>query len=144
MAELVFHHIAIAAKDPLRIERFYTKYFGFTRSRVLPIGGGEQIVFIRNGSAYMEIFQAKEARPYPAPEKDGPWWEDWRHIAFKVDSVDEKLKEMGGDAKITLGPFEFDAFIPGWKTVWIADPEGNIIEISQGYTDDPNPPALEQ
>jgi glyoxylase I family protein len=43
---------------------------------------------------------------------------------------------------ITLGPISFDAFIPGWKTVWVKDPDGNIVEISQGYTDQVNPPPL--
>jgi glyoxylase I family protein len=43
---------------------------------------------------------------------------------------------MGNDAVITLGPLSFDDFIPGWKTVWLKDPEGNIVEISQGYQDE--------
>ena len=30
---------------------------------------------------------------------------------------------------------DFDAFIPGWRTVWVADPDGNIVEISQGFKD---------
>jgi glyoxylase I family protein len=50
--------------------------------------------------------------------------------------VDVKLAEMGGDAIVSQGPMAFDAFIPGWKTVWIRDPEGNIIEVSQGYRDE--------
>jgi len=46
------------------------------------------------------------------------------------------LAELGTDANITLGPLSFDDFIPGWRTVCIKDPEGNIVEISQGYTDE--------
>ena len=42
---------------------------------------------------------------------------------------------MGPDAHVTAGPMSFDAIIPGWRTVWIADPDGDIVEISQGYTD---------
>jgi glyoxylase I family protein len=37
---------------------------------------------------------------------------------------------------------DFDAFIPGWRTVWVADPDGRIIEISQGYRDQDNPPPM--
>jgi glyoxylase I family protein len=59
-----------------------------------------------------------------------------------VDNVDAKLAEMGEDARITLGPLDFDAFITGWRTVWVADPNGNIVEISQGYVDQENPPLL--
>jgi len=53
-----------------------------------------------------------------------------------VDDVEAKLAEMGNDAVITLGPLSFDDFIPGWKTVWLKDPEENIVEISQGYQDE--------
>ena len=49
--------------------------------------------------------------------------------------MDAKLAEMGDDAVVTLGPLDFDDFIPGWRTVWVADPDGNIIEISQGFAD---------
>jgi len=35
-----------------------------------------------------------------------------------------------------LGPLGFDAVIQGWRTAWIKDPEGNIVEISQGYKDE--------
>ena len=35
---------------------------------------------------------------------------------------------MGEAARVTLGPLDFDAFIPGWRTVWIADPDGVIWE----------------
>jgi glyoxylase I family protein len=37
---------------------------------------------------------------------------------------------------------DFDAFIPGWRTVWVSDPAGNIVEITQGYVDEPSPPPL--
>ena len=39
---------------------------------------------------------------------------------------------------VTLGPLHFDDVIEGWQTVWIKDPEGNIIEITQGYKDQEN------
>lgn len=50
--------------------------------------------------------------------------------------MDAALAAMGADARVTLGPFDFGAFIPGWRTVWVADPDDNIVEISQGYTDE--------
>ena len=34
----------------------------------------------------------------------------------------------------------FEDFIPGWRTVWVADPDGNIVEISQGFVDQDHPP----
>ena len=141
MSELVFHHMAIACDDPIKVERFYTKYFGFQRARVLPLGD-TQIVFIKSGSAYLELFQSKETRPSLRAVADGPWYPEWRHIAFKVADVDAKLAEMGAEAQITLGPFGFEAFIPGWRTVWVSDPEGNIVEITQGFVDEASPAPL--
>jgi len=41
---------------------------------------------------------------------------------------------------LTLGPLSFESFIPGWKAAWLADPEGNIVEVSQGFVDQQNPP----
>ncbi|MGA2379243.1 MAG: VOC family protein [Spirochaetia bacterium] len=142
MPPLSFSHVSLNCNDPLAVERYYSRHFGFTRARVIPLGQ-QQIVFIKSGSMYIEIFNATENRPVPAAGKDGPGYPGVRHIAFKVDSVDAKLREMGKDARITLGPLDFDDFIPGWRTVWVADPEGNVVEISQGYLDQPNPPQLD-
>ncbi len=134
-------HVALSCKDPLEIERFYTQYFGFNRARVIPIGGGEQIVFIKNGSFYLEIFRSSGDSPLPPPEKDGYTFQGIRHFAFQVDNVDASLAKMGSHAHISLGPLSFDDFIPGWRTVWVADPEGNIVEISQGFVDQADPPT---
>jgi glyoxylase I family protein len=42
---------------------------------------------------------------------------------------------VGPDAHVTAGSISFDAIIPGRRTVWVADPDGNLVEISQGYAD---------
>lgn len=142
MNPLAFAHVGLTCNDPLAVERFYTRHFGFQRVRVVPLGD-DQIVYIRSGALTFEIFKAAADRPVPQADKDGPAYAGWRHIAFQVDDVDAKLAEMGEDARVTLGPLDFNDFIPGWKTAWVADPEGNILEISQGYTDQqPPPPPL--
>jgi len=127
--------MGLMCADPEETERFYTRHFGFQRARVVPLGPAEQIVFLKADGFYLELFKATRDRPGPPPEGPGPEHPGWRHLAFKVDDVDAKLTEMGPDAHVTAGPMSFDAIIPGWRTVWIADPDGNIVEISQGYTD---------
>lgn len=134
MSVVTFHHVAISCKDIGVIEDFYSKYFGFQRVRAFDLGDTE-LVFLKSGDVYLELFQAEGGRPGALPVDDGHHYPGWRHIAFKVDDVDAKIAEMGDDARITLGPMDFDAFIPGWRTVWIADPDGNIVEISQGFVD---------
>jgi len=138
---LVYSHMALNCRNMATIERFYTKYFGFKRARLIDLGN-MQIVFLKCGDAYLELFASEGEAPSDAPTADGHHFQGWRHIAFQVDNVDAKLAEMGSDAKIALGPLDFKDFIPGWRTVWVADPEGNIVEISQGYKDQDNPPPL--
>ena len=145
MGLLIFSQVALTCKDPIATEKFYTKHFDFKRARVAKLPDGNQIVFLKMGDSafYLEIFKASEESPVPPPINDGPQYPGVRQLAFKVDNVDAKLAEMGDDAKVTLGPLSFDDFIPGWRTVWIADPDGNIVEISQGFVDEDNPPQLE-
>ncbi len=141
MAPLVFSHVALNCRNPSITERFYSTHFGFKRARVIPLGA-EQIVFLKSGNMYLELFQAKETSPESTYKNDGPPYTGIRHIAFQVDNVDAKLAAMGSAAQVTLGPLGFDSFIKGWRTAWLMDPDGRIVEISQGYTDQPNPPQL--
>lgn len=141
MATLEFHHMGVVCQDMAATERFYTQHFGFNRARVVPLGEGDKIIFLKSGPLYLELFRATQPNPAPQASGPGPEYPGWRHLAFKVDNVDAKLAEMGADAKITAGPMDFDAFIPGWRSVWVADPDGNIVEISEGFVDEVHPPA---
>lgn len=145
MAQMqIFSQVAITCKDAIATEKFYTKYFGFKRARVAKLPDGDQIVFIKMGDSafYLEIFQAKEDSPISPATNDGYQFPSVRHLAFKVANVDDKLAEIGDAAKITLGPLNFDDYIPGWRTVWLADPDGRVIELSEGFVDEENPPSL--
>ena len=135
MVTSVFSHIGLVAKDPLKLEEFYIRFFEFKRTRVYA-PGPDQVVMIKKGSMYLEIFKANEERPDKAPTDAGPLYPCWRHICFAVNDLDAMLKELENSARITLGPADMSAFIPGMKVAWLADPEGNIIEISQGYVDE--------
>lgn len=132
-----FAHVGITCRDPAALERFYVQHFGFERARTVPLGDGEQIVFLKSGNVHLELFQAKEESPLPPPDRDGYGFPGLRHLAFSVPNVDAKLAELGVNAPIKLGPLGFDSILPGWRGVWVADPEGNIIELSQGYQDEP-------
>jgi len=113
MPEVRFHHIPLACPDS------YTRHFGFVRPRVIALGEG-QIAFIRNREMYLELFQATAAGPI----------------------VEAKLAAMGADANVVVGPLDFDTFIPGWRSVWLRDPAGDLVQITQGFTDQTDPPPL--
>lgn len=137
----VLHHVGMSCTDPIALERWYTRHFGFTRGRVYAPGEG-QVVMIQAGGVYLELFSSTEERPAPKVEGAGPDYSGFRHLAFLVDDLDAKLAEMGDDARLTLGPLDMSQFIEGMRVAWIADPEGNIVELNQGYVDEASPPAL--
>ena len=98
--------------------------------------GDEQIVFLRQGDAYLELFHAT-AGAIQEPAADGPQNAGpVRHIAFQTDDLDAFLTRIGDAVPISLGPLSFDDFIPGWRTVWLIDPDGVIVEVSEGYRDE--------
>ncbi|MEU9454761.1 VOC family protein [Streptomyces sp. NPDC048277] len=131
---LRWSHVGLNCRDQKATEDFYTRFFGFRRARVVE-ADGVRVVFLRNGPVYLELF-ATDADPLFPAEKDGPAAPGTaRHLAFQVDDVDAFLAAAQGGFEPTLGPLTFDEFIPGWKTVWVSDPDGIVVEVSQGYTD---------
>lgn len=129
-----FAHVALNCADIGAAIDYYTAHFGFAVARRLPIGEGKEIVFLKRDDVHLELFPV--AGPAPQPENDGPATAGTlRHIAFQVDSVDAQIAAMGPAAAVTLGPLDFDGFIPGWRTAWLKDPNGHVVEITQGYTD---------
>lgn len=138
-----FAHIALNCQDPIQVERWYTTHFGFQRIRVIDIGEGNQIVFTQGSGLCLELFKAEQDSPAPSQPGDGPKWPGVRHFAFQVDNVDDHLKAMGDAADISLGPLDFNDFIAGWRTVWLKDPEQNIVEVSQGFVPQDNPSPLQ-
>ena len=133
----IVSQLALTCKDQSITENWYVENFGFKRARVAKLPDGNEIIFIKmaDSSFYLELFKSENESPCPDATNDGHTFPGFRHLAFKVNDVDEKLKSIP-NADITLGPIDFDAWIPGWRTVWIKDPDGRIIEISQGFTDE--------
>jgi len=133
----IISQLAINCKDIATTEAWYCKNFGFRRARRVELPDGREIVFIKMADCafYLELFKADQESPVPEAVNDGPTFPGYRHLAFKVGNVDETLAAIE-NVDITLGPLDFDAFIPGWRTVWLRDPDGRIIELSQGFQDE--------
>jgi glyoxylase I family protein len=127
-------HVGLNCHDQQVTEEFYTRWFGFRRARVVPIPDGE-ILFLRSGDIHLELFPAGAGSGIVA-RSDGPTEPGTvRHIAFRTESVDNVLAAMGDAAEVTLGPLDFDEIVPGWRTVWLRDPDGVVVEVSQGFRD---------
>ena len=133
-ATIRWSHVALNCRDQATTEAFYQRLFGFRRARVVPLENGE-IVFLRQGDVYLELF------PSTAPSRvestaDGP--QDpgiSRHLAFQTDDLDGFLATADG-VPVSLGPLSFDEVIRGWRTVWLTDPDGLVVEVSEGFCDD--------
>lgn len=137
MIPVTFAHVGVACSDLATTEEFYVRYFGFRRVRTVDLGE-KQLYFLatRDGQFRLELFQAKDPPPFPPPGGDGPQWPALKHLAFLVPDLDGFLKEMGAAAKLTQGPIDLGGILPGWKAVWLADPDGRIVEVAQGYRDE--------
>jgi glyoxylase I family protein len=142
--------IAIVSANPAASERYYRDYFAFRRARVY-MPGPNQVVVLRSGSSLLQIFPAFEPRPqcldqssgdsspYPGGSIAGPLYPGLRKIAFYVEDIAAQIAAMGADADV-VGPIR-EGLIPGSKVAWLHDPDGIVIELIEGYYDDPNPPA---
>ena len=134
-ATVRWSHVGLNCRDQDATEAFYRDWFGFRRARLVT-GEDWKVVFLRRGDAYLELFGTDADSAFET-KADGPQHPGTaRHLAFQVDDVDAFLAAADGRLPITLGPLAFDEYIPGWKTVWISDPDGVVIEVSQGYHDE--------
>ncbi len=140
MSSYVLHHVGLSCDDPIAIEKWYTEHFGFKRTRVYA-PGPDQVVMIGVDGVYLELFKSTGPRPFPKAAGAGCEYSGIRHLAFLVDDLDAKIQELGEHC-VTLGPIDFSEFIKGERTAWVADPEGNIIELNHGYIDQEKPPPL--
>lgn len=141
MSSIRFHHVSLTCRDPIAVERWYTRHFGFERARVVELGQS-QIVFLRGNGVRLELFQATAEAPIEPPQGDGYPWPSVRNLSFEVENIDAHVAAMGSDAEVALGPLDFRDWIPGWRSVWLRDPEGYLVQVTQGYVDQENPPPL--
>lgn len=131
---LRWSHVALNCADQKVTEEFYRRWFGFERARAVSLGDSE-IIFIKQGTVYLELFPATQENPV-AVTADGPPHRGLaRHLAFQTEDLDAFLARAGGEIPVSLGPLKFDDFIPGWHSVWLTDPDGVVVEVSQGFRD---------
>ena len=122
------HHIAIIGTNYSKTKEFYVDKLGF--KVISEYNGPEKndiIINTQNGDLVLEIFIKKNAplRPkMPNPEYTG-----LRHLAFRVDNVEEMLKkfDMLGILHEELRYDDFD----NKKMAFFFDPNGLPLEIHE-------------
>ena len=79
--------------------------------------------------------------PSPAPNP-GEQPVGFKHLAFEVASLEETIRGLKADGVETGEVIDCGPVVPGLRICFFKDPEGNSIEIMQGWSDDANPPAF--
>ena len=132
-------HVALNCRDITAQERFYTRHFGFRRSRVFNHGRQDEFVMIRLEGFCLELFTARaEGEPSAGEQEVG-----FKHLAFEVADIDVKVADLHA-AGIETGPVhDCSDVIPGLRVCFLKDPEGNVLELMSGYADQADVPALE-
>lgn len=131
------HHIAYHCRDRIALERFYTKHLGFRRARVFNAATENEFVMLRLGACCIELF----ASPEPEAQAEKPHL-GVKHLAYEVEDLDAMLGGLRADG-IEPGPVLDSVGVEGLRVCFLGDPEGNTIELMEGWHDEENPPALE-
>jgi glyoxylase I family protein len=130
-----FNHIAFNCRDVARQERFYTKHFGFKRSRTFHAGQPNEFFLLKLGAMRLELFPTDSLKVSDASA--GEQAIGFKHLAFdvpKLEPVIAALQEDGVTCDAIIDCAE--AIRPGARIVFFRDLEGNIIELMEGYVDE--------
>jgi len=129
MAEFTFHHGGVSVPSLDEAIEWYGRVLGFEEERRFAIPPARaKVAFIRKGALRFELFEVAGAAPLPParrmPNEDIQTHGN-KHVAFRVDSIDDFLAEMtakGADiAFVVRQDFGSGCFI--------RDCGGNLIEF---------------
>ena len=122
------HHIAIIGTDYNKTIDFYINKLKFEKiSEYNRPEKNDILLNVKKGDIVLEIFIKKDAPlrpPMPSPEYTG-----LRHLAFRVDSVEDILEEFD-KLDIVHEGLRYDDY-DGKKMAFFFDPDGLPLEIHE-------------
>ena len=121
------HHIAIIASDIEKAREFYVEKLGFAvvRENYRKERDDWKLDLRVDEHTGLEIFAEKN----PPKRVNRPEACGLRHLAFRVESVGETVKELA-EMKIECEPIRTDSFT-GKKMTFFFDPDGLPLEIHE-------------
>jgi len=129
----VFHHLALNCRDVKAQGAFYARHFGFKRVRTFRAGRPDEFIILRLGNACLELFPAQEGGPGRSDQAQAV---GFKHLAFEVDDLDRTVGELKADGVQPEAIMDLSAMAEGLRICFFNDPEGNRIEIMEGYQDE--------
>ena len=120
------HHIAIIGSDYEKSKHFYVDLLGFRVTReVYREQRSDWIINLQLGDMEIELFIMKNCpKRLSYPEAYG-----LRHLAFRVDSVEETARQLNA-LGIPTEPIRIDPYTNTPMT-FFADPDGLPLEIRE-------------
>ena len=119
------HHIAIICSDYERSKKFYTDVLGFQVQQEVYRKERDSWIgdLSLNGTYLIELFSF----PDPPARVSRPEATGLRHIAFRVDNIDETIETLQQKG-ITIEPVRVDEYT-GRRFTFFSDPDGLPIEL---------------
>jgi glyoxylase I family protein len=129
-----FNHVAFNCRNLAAQEAFYTKHLGFKRSRTFHRGEPGEFFMLKLGSVRLELFPTDPAKT--AEAKGGEQPIGFKHLAFNVPKLEPVVEALKADGIACDAIIELPHLSPGFRIVFFRDPEGNILELMEGYVDE--------
>ena len=128
------NHIALNCWNLAAQEAFYTKHFGFKRSRTFNRGKPGEFFMLKLGSTRLELFPTDPAKT--AGMQGGEQPVGFKHLAFDVPKLEPVLEALKADGIEHDPIMDLSKMLPGFRIVFFRDPEGNILELMEGFKDE--------
>ena len=120
------HHVAIIGSNYEKSRHFYVDLLGFQVLReVYREERDDWMLNLQLDDLEIELFMMKDHPKRPSyPEAYG-----LRHLAFRVDSVEDTVRELNAKG-IPTEPIRLDTYT-GEKMTFFSDPDGLPLEIHE-------------
>ena len=129
-----FNHLALNCWDLAAQEAFYTKIFGMKRSRTFNKGEPNEFIMLKLGTMRLELFPSNREKSAGMQGEEQPI--GFKHLAFDVPRLEPFLEILAAEG-IEPGKIRDCSHVaPGLRVVFFRDPEGNTIELMEGYRDE--------
>lgn len=122
----LIHHVAIIASNYEVSKNFYTNILGFEILREnYREDRNSYKLDLKIGNSEIELFSMPNAPKRPSyPEACG-----LRHLAFKVNNIEEIIQELNKNG-ISTEPIRIDEYT-GKKLTFFSDPDGLPLELHE-------------
>lgn len=125
-------HIGLNCKDRAATQAFYERFFGFRCVRRFLKDSPQEFVMMRLNDTCLELFVSGDPSQTGGEQPVG-----FKHLAFEVEDLDAKVRELHDAGIETDDIIDCSEMVPGLRVCFFKDPDGNVLELMENWTDDP-------